>query len=900
VTSLLIPSAVALLAHKRLSDVVDALTRKAGGGVYDTFSFVSGTDPVVFTDTDRRVLGLAAAAKGMFEAGPSLDATERLQVGHGFGRFAIAGSAAFELPAYAELFLRNGSWVTDTIRRGTPDENLSKVVVGTTQLAVRAGELGVGLAADDAAQARIQSFSMGMMSGLASAVVVDPVLRGFQARRTKRDWKRGEPAVDVATAERQIVRNLLGGQSGAAAWQGWWPSAADLPDALLDGYLRALDEAYALTAHRPQGFGDFEEQFTAAVPPPLTRDRLRDGYSLARLDAQLATWGAGPAVATAPDGPAPTSPWVWYAALLPILVVPVASFLVVRALPHGKSFFDPALHVDERAAWEVLMLSTGLGALAPAGYSIYLWTQVPENTEAFAEAVGMFVLRAALALGSIAAVDASAGVRWGLLFAPLVLFDVYGLIRGLIEKSRGSPAGFVFLLQTLPVMSGALVLLAALLVDGLIGAGLDKDVAYWLVFAVLAALLLAALGIPLAIALSHSGGIRSLLSLDRVPVSESLAALTEDTGAALAHLFDDSTLWFDPAVPAPGPTLADLRFPAGRRALLRIWWTGDGALQISHDQHTVTFKQADGSTNDVVLPPGKTSAADLATLLVARMPGIHAEPSDPADPRYDLPYPQTLTDPGDTQETLALHDAHVHDFAPVGTSHDSAYILRHTPRVELTTTYGETGPARSQLQAIELVPGAMLGDLEQSALGTAADLAVLLCMAAAPSLAGSAPGVGANKPAEVRKPITAPAMPGRAPLADLGPVFQVFRQWNLDERRVNEWRMLVQGGAERDQPDPAHADPGMRPNPVPGAPYVNAAQNAPPPAPAPAPELVARAMGWVPLWRAWSRVAADVTSDTSAATPMHYTPAVALPDGTSVQPSNADLSNAIRFLLDLP
>jgi carbon starvation protein CstA len=33
---------------------------------------------------------------------------------------------------------------------------------------------------------------------------------------------------------------------------------------------------------------------------------------------------------------------------------------------------------------------------------------------------------------------------------------------------------------------------------------------------------------------------------------------------------------------------------------------------------------------------------------------------------------------------------------------------------------------------------------------------------------------------------------------------------------------------------------------------------------------------------------------------MHYTPAVALDDGTDFQPSNADLTNAIRFLLDLP
>lgn len=264
-TSLLIPSAVALLAHKRLRETVDALERKIGGDVYDAF-FV-GTDTVVVNDTERRVLGLVRAAAEMFEAGPRVDASPALQVGQRFGRFAVAGSAAFELPAYAELYLPNGGWVAETIRRGTPDENLSKVVVGSSQLALRAGELAIGLTADGGAQARIQAFTMGMLSALAGAVVVNPVLRGLQAGRTKQDWSSGEPAVDLAAAEQRIIRDLLGGRGGAAAWEGWWPGSSDLPDALLDGYLKALEEAHAISAQRPRGFGDFEEQFAQATPP---------------------------------------------------------------------------------------------------------------------------------------------------------------------------------------------------------------------------------------------------------------------------------------------------------------------------------------------------------------------------------------------------------------------------------------------------------------------------------------------------------------------------------------------------------------------------------------------------------------------------------------------------------
>ena len=879
----LIPSAVALLAHKRLRDVVEALERKAGGTVFDTFSFFAGTDPVVFNDTDRRVLGLARAAAQMFEAGPAVDAPAGLQVGHGFGKFALAGSAAFDLPAYAELLHHNGGWLTNVISRGTPDENYSKVVVGSTQLAVRTGEIAIGLAPDDAAQARIQSFAMGMTSAVASSVVVNPILRGMQARRTKRDWSPLGPSPDTGAAEQRIVDNLLGGRAGAAAWQGWWPGVGDLPPSLLDGYTRAVEEAFGLTAHPPRGFGDFEAGLVETPLVPVTADRLRTGFSLAQLDIHLAAWGVG----------------TWYAALLPVLVVPVVGFALVLALPHGKAFLDPSLHVDERAVWEVLTLGTGLGALAPAGYSIYLWTQISGETEAFVEAVAMFGLRTALALGSIAAGDAGAGIRWGLLYTPLALFDVYGLVRGLIEKSRGNPIGYVFLLQTLPVLTGATVLLFATIAAGLVAAGVDEGVAYGVVLGVMAAIMLAAVGIPLAVALSHSGRLLSLSSSTPPGVTDSLNALAAASGpAGLAALFDDSTLWVDPAVAAP--TLADLRYPAGRRALLRIWWPGNDDLLISHDEHTVTFKRIDGSTNAVTLPPGKTSAADLGTLLKAQMPGLEAEPFDPADPLYDLPYPHTLTDPGDTQESLAAHDAHAADFVQIGKTRDDAYILRHTPRVELLTLYGESGPAASQLEAIELVPGQMLGDLEQSGLGLAADLAVLLCMGAAPSLAGSAAGTGGAAPAEVRGPLKPADRAGAAPLADLGPVFQVFRQWNLDERRVNEWRQLVQGGAVSDQPDPRHADSAMRPNPNPGAAYENAAMTPVPPPPAPPPDAIARAMGWVPLWRTWSRIAADVTADTSSPAPMHYTPAVALDDGTDFQPSNADLTNAIRFLLDLP
>jgi hypothetical protein len=159
----------------------------------------------------------------------------------------------------------------------------------------------------------------------------------------------------------------------------------------------------------------------------------------------------------------------------------------------------------------------------------------------------------------------------------------------------------------------------------------------------------------------------------------------------------------------------------------------------------------------------------------------------------------------------------------------------------------------------------------------AADLAVLLAMGAAPSL---------------NAPVSATPSPGRAAVPGaLAPVYQVFRQWNLDERRVNEWRMLVRGGAASEKAAAAGArDPAMRPDPA-NAAYAS---------PAAAGEPLASAMGWVPLWRAWLRVASDVTADSGATTAAAYTPPVALGDGTRVAPTNQRLTDAVRFLFELP
>ncbi len=862
-TSLLAPSAVALLAHKRLTDVVEALQRKVTGDVFDVGG--GGVAGVAVNDTERRVLGLARAALNAFEAAPAalptIDAPHRLQVGQGISRYAILGSAGFELPAYADVFAPGGAWTADAIRRGTPDPHLSRVLVGAPQLAVRVGELGLALAGSDDDRVRIRAFTSGMLAAVAHGVVVGPVLRGLQVRRTKREWNRHSPAVDIAAADSRILRELLGGGAASAMWQGWWPPTADVPDALFQGYVNALEEVYALSANRPPGFSDFEDGFSPG--DPLTAVRLRNAYAFMRNDATAAAWTWGE----------------WYGVLLPVLLMPPIALLIARALPHGQHFFSQANPVDERSVWEVLALSLGLGALPPFVYSMILWSQIDEHVDSFVNALVLGILRVGLGTASLATLgsDPSALVRWLLLFTPTIGTDVYAAIRAIMAKTSGRPGdAFVFFLNTLPAMTGVTTLLFAALMKLV---GVDSELAYWLLWALFTALLLLAVGLPVSNALAHTGGIRSFFLRDKLPelplldALQALSAARDSSGLAL--LFDDSTLWSDPAVAAP--TLADLRYPAGPRGLVRIWIDGD--LHVSQDDRTVTFKRPDGSTLPVSLSPATPTAADLVQRLKSSVPGLEAEVVGEHDPLYDLPFPHLLSDPGDTLASLADHDAHRGDFVPVGKSRGKATILREGPRAEQATPYGATGPSRSNVDGLALVPSRTLGDLEETAFGLAADLAVLFCLGAAPSIHG---------------PVQAENPPGRPALAaNLDPVYQVFRQWNLDERRVNEWRMLVSGGAESEKHgDPAHRDPGMRPEPpgAAGPPYTSLAPDG---------EALATAMGWLPLWRAWFRMAADVTADSAAAVAMPYTPPVATRDGQRFQPTNARLTEAVRFLFDL-
>ncbi len=152
-----------------------------------------------------------------------------------------------------------------------------------------------------------------------------------------------------------------------------------------------------------------------------------------------------------------------------------------------------------------------------------------------------------------------------------------------------------------------------------------------------------------------------------------------------------------------------------------------------------------------------------------------------------------------------------------------------------------------------------------SVLDRAADLATLLCLGTSGRLLlGTERAAVAGGRADERHGV-------------VREVWQVFRNWNLDHRRVNEWRMLVGGAAGSEKHDQADRADVLQPA-MPAATRTPAAGG----------EAVANRLGWVPLFARWLDMAQRNTSDTSSGEQLR-----------DAQASNLELSRGLAFLLDL-
>ncbi len=566
-SSLVQPAAVVALANARLRDAREALERKLHASTVTAPS--GGLGRSTFGPTERRVLGLVQAAAEMLGGQHPVGLPPTSPLAPGPSKYAVLGSAGFELPAYADLFAAGGPWRADLMRRGNRDPNRSRVSVPSADFVNAFGAL-VRAEGNRDARRRGEAITLGMLAALAHGIVMGPVARGAQARSSNLEWTRHTPGTFHTAVDAQILTRLVGTSDPVAAWRAWWPTAAEA-EPWWPRYLEALDGTYHLTAlpAPAKGFSLFERDF----PDGAALDTTRLGAGYQRLLADRTPWGAG----------------AWFGVLTPLLLAPSIATLAARLLPHAKRFAtaDP---LTDRSFSELITLANALGSVTPFIYSMIMWSQVPDHTGPFGNALALFLARVALTLGWIPTIgsetdDPSPLARWAIA-GGLVGADLYAMFRAIGAAGGRQPgATAVFAMQTIPGMTTVAALVQAALIKGIVAAAGadDADTASWVTWAVSTVGLWLGVGLPVAFALAGTGWLSWFRTGPResTPTASALGERAEPT--ALAHVFDDSTLWH--ATLAADPTLDDLHYPSGTRALVRLWWTGDGDLEVAHDGH---------------------------------------------------------------------------------------------------------------------------------------------------------------------------------------------------------------------------------------------------------------------------------------------------------------------------
>ena len=275
--------------------------------------------------------------------------------------------------------------------------------------------------------------------------------------------------------------------------------------------------------------------------------------------------------------------------------------------------------------------------------------------------------------------------------------DVYAAFRGTLDSGRHPGNAKVMALQTIPAMTGLTTLGLAGLARAIGGGDTDRDegkddLRLWLLALGSGALLLTAVGIPVALALSgRSVGSWFLRDTTGLP----MLGAVEHAGAdptrptATARVFEPTTLW-----PAAAPGGGDR--PAGLPRRHPARWRASGtraraSSSMRYGGDTVTFRLA-GTDTDVRLTDPET-ATGVVALLQGSVAGVRAEVVGTDEPPNALPLPAPgLADPGDAGP-LEVAPTLRTTFVRVPTRRANAIVLREAPRSRYSTPAGNDAGA---------------------------------------------------------------------------------------------------------------------------------------------------------------------------------------------------------------
>ncbi|WP_164018128.1 zinc dependent phospholipase C family protein [Pyxidicoccus trucidator] len=759
---------------------------------------------------------------------------------------------------------------------------------------------------------------------------------GYRTRH-KFSHSGGEGSIDARVAHQVLLReSTREGQD----WDVWWPTLDEVPRAFFPAYVDALERVYGAQSARPVGFGPFETAFREHQPPSLTVDFLRDGYKFYRTGVVGMGYGWGywrwfffltpmmlPALAIAPLLVAlPNSRQFiereledvdergWFE----LLMMPAA----LGIIPMG--FYG---------IWLAAITTKGVGALHGVGLAgfgvsfilalVFLITlgDAPDTWTrwlALLAPVGLF----GAAMATKGMVDLASGdkprMALDLIYALPFLFALVALLLVLLLVSTfrelgegGGTGGFIALVcvMSIGVLLGW-ILLPWTVRDARIPEHPESFPADRKHFVRL---------FDDSTLFTLPGG--DAATLDKLHYPSGRRPLLKLWWEGPGNLFirsEQSRLDFSfTGTGEPARTLEAPIVPMSVREYaqyLNQTFEGPGG---ERNKLKATLVFPEDADLDYELPPGATFSEELGAgdeseeglpeSVTAWYPvGTTADDTKyvlhHADKAYQAvrfgtrgavgspaPEDDAVGGPGKIVSSgTSVHGAGFDYFFEPGDQLESEGQLRIVTDIVSDTLlhvdrafdppisakrYSRVGPREEPRDGYTYVtdprmpPGVLGGE---SIMDLAADLGALLCMGMTPHLLTEAERL-------------IPELAGRAPRgggAAVAPgvskVYQVFRNWSLDRRRVNEWRMLVMGGARSEKggnvasydaamPQPRDPD-WVAPRSADGEPFSNA-------------------QGWVPVLRQWL----ERTTVRACAAP-------ARPG----EPTTEELGKALAYLLDLP
>jgi hypothetical protein len=873
--------AVLLLSRERLQTIIDvvgqAIVRRRAAGT-----------PVLKLET--KVLDLAERAHRMLSTDPPAESSlpndlfPRPLLSK-VSKYAVMGSMGPDITAFSTALVPGQQWVFDLIHKGTPDPDREMVRAPTCDFALQIWTEGSKLMTAEPDREKLRAYVLGHLCHIAADIISHPFINDIEwhdglDKRGKLDHADGEGSHDALVAQKIYGRTST--RSGEA-WDKWWPTLDEVPKPFFEAYANALSSIYKIGKTRPLGFGEFEDKHKELAPPEPDVAFVRDGYSLYRkgIISVVYEFGAGK----------------WFGMLTFLMLPATLMPLLVIALPSGRQLLEEPKDEDERRgerAWfEVVSLPLYIGAMTSIIYGGWVASMTSRGVVG-RTALGL-VTSSIVALGTIAfaieghARGMSPAVRWSLLFGvPAALMLLY-LILGFVDlgtgKERRSAVLFIHSFPMLVLL--LLTLIMVLIVFVPIGEGALDEAGFWI---------RTALWIGLA-----------LLPWILVPIfvlrDKGVPEKPEEFSARLPHavrLFDDATLFSGAAADGITPKF----YPSGRRGLFRLWWTGEGTMSVRSDRYALVFKLevADTTTEQAVsVPVSSTLPGEYLEFLEATVKDGSGTTgklkgkviSEVTEDRVALPPGAAFAAHGDEDEDYSAEDQKTKsaEFRKLGTDEDSDYIVYHAPKAYQAIRFGPPlaagmgGPLSStfdfttrhfdetKLVADEKTSGYLYvhdpveGSTTNTLMSYASDVGALLCMAGATHMTDPALGIGKT--------------------------FQAFRNWDLDRRRVNEWRMLVAGGAlSETRGRPESYDPAL-PRGIHG-PADPAGWVAPIHDPA-HPEIVREAdstlrdQGWAELLRKWLELERQPDQNLMTAESL-------FPDW----PTNRSLSRGLAYLLDQP